>query len=304
MNEEQLQHWRELELLVTEIQRQLAPDAEVSHDVKLPGRDSERMRQIDVLVRKKIGQYEMLIIIDCKDLKNPVDVKGVEEFHGLMTDVGAHRGVIVSPRGFSQSAKKRARRYGVDLYSPVDTNPHKWQVKATAPVVCRFRDAKMQISLRVSAPKPFALPGDFYESSMAFDKDRRELGTPIRTAIERWNNGEFPNEPGEHKEVPIYREQPVLVDNGYGELIEVQLDLDLHVRERVYFGNVAIEKLRGFKDEQTGAVITNAFTFGLVSPEEVQNRWQRLEPGKELPGPALLHIVGLALWGRDAIRAG
>ena len=66
---------------------------EVIHDAKLPGRKSQRTRQIDVLVRQKIGQYEMLIVLDCKDYARPVDVKGVEEFHGLLDDVGANCGI-------------------------------------------------------------------------------------------------------------------------------------------------------------------------------------------------------------------
>ena len=47
---------RDLELLVAKIQKELAPDSEVLHDVKLVGRKSKRERQIDVLVRQKIGQ--------------------------------------------------------------------------------------------------------------------------------------------------------------------------------------------------------------------------------------------------------
>ena len=66
-----------LEILVSRIQQQLAPDAEVIHNANLPGRKSNRSRQIDVLVRQKIGQYEMLIVLDCKDYAKPVDVKGV-----------------------------------------------------------------------------------------------------------------------------------------------------------------------------------------------------------------------------------
>jgi hypothetical protein len=65
---------RDLEILVAKIQKLLAPNAEVLHDVKLRGRKSNRMRQIDVLVRDRVGQYEILIIIDCKDYQRPVSV--------------------------------------------------------------------------------------------------------------------------------------------------------------------------------------------------------------------------------------
>ena len=57
----------ELELLVQKIQKQLAPKSEVLHNIKLMGRRSKTKRQIDVLVREQVGQYEINIIIDCKD---------------------------------------------------------------------------------------------------------------------------------------------------------------------------------------------------------------------------------------------
>ena len=91
----------ELEILVSKIQKALAPNAEVTHNAKIIGRHTKVSRQIDVLVRQKVGQYEMMIVIDCKDYKKPVDVKGVEEFHGLVDDVGAHKGALVCPKGFS-----------------------------------------------------------------------------------------------------------------------------------------------------------------------------------------------------------
>jgi hypothetical protein len=86
--------------------QQLAPRAEVQHDVRLEGRQSGVKRQIDVLVQEKIGQYEIKIIVDCEDHKTPVDVKGVEEFDGLLKDVGAQRGVLVCPSGFTDTVKR------------------------------------------------------------------------------------------------------------------------------------------------------------------------------------------------------
>ena len=34
--------------------------------------------------------------MDCKDYSDPVDVKGVEEFIGLLQDVGANKGGMVT----------------------------------------------------------------------------------------------------------------------------------------------------------------------------------------------------------------
>ena len=104
----------DLEILVAKIQKQLAPDSEVLHDVKLDGFDSQTKRQIDVLVRQQVGQYKIQIVIDCKDHKKPIDVKGVGEFYTLMTDVRAQKGVLVCPTGFSAAAKTLAKTKQID----------------------------------------------------------------------------------------------------------------------------------------------------------------------------------------------
>src|SRR5271170_8269854 len=112
--------FKELELLATKIQKQLAPGADVLHNVHLDGRDSGVKRQIDVLVREKIGQYEIKIVIDCKDYNKPADVNDVGAFNTLLHDVGAQKGVLVCPKGFTAAAKTMAERYQIELYSPFD----------------------------------------------------------------------------------------------------------------------------------------------------------------------------------------
>jgi hypothetical protein len=287
---------RDLEILVAKIQGQLSPDAEVLHDVKLPGRQSERDRQIDVLVRQRIGQYEMLIILDCKDYKVPVDVKGVEEFHGLQTDVGAHKGVLVCPRGFTKAAKTRAEKLQIDLYSPVDTDPHKWQVKVFAPVICDFREAKISFRVACSAPAPFMMPRDYFTSIVIYDKNQRELGIPYQTAIEKWNTGNFPLEPGEHTNLPIFENLEVLSDNGYGMRIPVELTVSLIIEQQFFYGQLPISKISGFKDELSGAVICNAFTTGIFDINDVIENWTPIQSETELPMPVMMRLRGLVGW--------
>lgn len=173
---------RELELLVARIQQQLAPKADVRHNVMLDGRHSKRKRQIDVLVSEKIGQYDIKIIIDCKDYKSLVDVKGVEEFSGLLDDVGGQKGVLVCPRGFTSTAKTRAESLQIDLYSPVDTNAHKWKANVTIPATCDFRNVQMSFTITGSAPYPLKLAGNFFSNDMVFDKAGNSLGFTLDNA--------------------------------------------------------------------------------------------------------------------------
>lgn len=285
--------WKQLELLVAEIQRELAPDAEVTHNVRIKGRDSEQMRQVDALVRKQVGQYEIVIAIDCKDYADPVDVKGVEEFQGLLIDIGAHKGAMVCPKGFTPAAKKVATRNQIDLFSPVDTDPHKWQVKPSLPMICDYRGAAIAFGITVSAPVPFRIPMDFWQSIQVYDKDGNPLGIPYQVALTRWNNGEYPHETGDHENVPMYPVTPTLVDNGYGTRVAVTLYLSLKVTQRLFFGYLPIVKIRGLRNEHTGAVVTNAFTTGVLDAEEVENSWQRIESEKDTPVRPVMVLAGL-----------
>jgi hypothetical protein len=264
---------RELEILVARIQQQLAPKADVRHDVMLDGRYSKRKRQVDVLVSEKIGQYDPRIVIDCKDYKSPVDVKGVEEFYGLLDDVGAQKGVLVCPKGFTRTAKTRAEGYQIDLYSPFDTEAHNWTVKATIPATCDFRNVQMSFKISSSVPYPLKLAHGFFFNDMVFDKSGNALGFTLDNAKNKWNAGFFPTEVGEHINLPIFDVPETLIDNGYGMKIPVELTVSTLVQRELYFGQLPVPRVSGFKDEFSGMVITNAFTIGLVSPEEVERDW-------------------------------
>lgn len=285
---------RELEILVAKIQKQLSPDAEVIHDVRLLGRHSEKSRQIDILVKQKIGQYELKIIIDCKDYSKPVDVKGVEEFYGLLEDVGAHKGALVCPKGFTAAAKTRAQKLMIDLYSPVDTDPHKWQVEVKAPTLCDWRGAKISFCISCNAPVPLLIPYDFYNSLNAFCTDSKEnLGKPFDVAFQKWNKAFYPTAPGNYEDLLVFEKKVVLIDNGYGTLVPVEVTASVTVEQELYFGYLPISKLSGFKDELSGTIITNAFEVGILDPIEIEENWQKIKSEADMPSNILLKLSGL-----------
>ncbi len=293
---EERPEWQQLELLIAEIQKDLAPGATVTHNATLHGYDSETDRQIDVLVEQQIGQFPMRIIFDCKDYARPVDVKGVESFAGMVRDVRAHQGCLVSAKGFTVSAKKLAKKLGMAIYSPIDTAPHKWQVKGLAlPVLCEFRGTKMGFGIQVTGPMPFRMENGFFSHGVVHDVEGNPLGTCVDVAVCRWNNGEYPIEVGEHENVQIFPVPPY-VDNGYGTQVQVTLTVSLLVEGRRYFGMMPITEIRGLRDEHTGAVVTNAFKTHLVSPEQIESGWLRLKDGAEPPKPVAVVITGLDCW--------
>jgi hypothetical protein len=292
----------DLEKLVQRIQQELAPKSQVAHNVKLDGRRSGTKRQIDVLVTEQVGQYTINIIIDCKDYKHPVDVKGVEEFAGLLHDVGGQKGVLVCPRGFTAAAKTRAADYQIDLYSPVDTEPHKWQVRATIPALCDWRGVAISFGVRCTAPKPFMMPYDFFSSIVAYDESGKQLGNPVAYLVERWNNGNITDELGETGERPIFGDVQPWVDNGYGERIPVDLYANMLVYRQLRYGQLPIPKVSGFKDEVSGSVITNAFEVGLLDPEEIERDWVKIEDEAEAKPEPVIVLRGVLCWEMASIK--
>jgi hypothetical protein len=290
----------ELELLVQKIQQQLAPQADVLHDVRLRGRHTGAKRQIDVLVRERIGQYEINIVIDCKDYKHPIDVKGVEEFAGLLDDVGAQKGVLVCPVGFTDNAKKRAASLQIDLYSPVDTDPHKWQASPTIPALCDFRVAAMSFGVSCSAPLPFQIMPGFFSDNIVFDERGTELGTCYGKIVERWNSGELLDTLENRENLPIFGDINVQTDNGYGRLCPVELYVDISVHEQLFSGQLPVLQISGFKDEMAGLIITNAFTIGLLDPDEISEKWTPIKSESELELKPVIKLQGLVCWDENA----
>lgn len=290
----------ELELLVQRIQKQLAPKSEVLHNYKMMGRNSKTERQIDVLVRERIGQYEINIIIDCKDYRKAVDVKGVEEFIGLVNDVGAHKGVLVCPGGFTKAAKAVAERLQIDLYTPIDTDPHKWQASPFMPAPCDFRVASIAFGISTTAPVPFRILPDFFSMNVFYDQPGTELGTCYSKIVDRWNGGDFYENIGSIGHVSIFGDQVALTDNGYGTLCEMEATADILVSQQLRVGKISIAKMSGFRDGLSGRIITNAFTTGILDPNEIIDSWEIVEDEEALESLPAIRLTGLIAWDEHA----
>jgi Restriction endonuclease len=78
----------------------------VERDARLPSKSGGRDRQIDVLVRIPLADIgEELMVVDCKRYGTKVDVKDVEAFIGMVEDVGAAIGMLVTTEGYTAKLK-------------------------------------------------------------------------------------------------------------------------------------------------------------------------------------------------------
>jgi hypothetical protein len=105
--------WRQYEEDIYEMLRSKAQSgSRVEFDVKLPGRRSGTLRQVDIYVAGLFAGDVLpepaTLAVDCKCWSSTVNVPDVEQFIGLVDDVGTDFGLMITTVGFSEAAKTRA----------------------------------------------------------------------------------------------------------------------------------------------------------------------------------------------------
>jgi len=107
--------WKEYEREIEAHFRSEYPSARIAADAKLIGKFSGVERQIDLLIEETACDLTFRIVIDAKARTRRIDVKDVEEFLGLARDVGAHKALMISTRGYSRAAIQRAHTDDADI---------------------------------------------------------------------------------------------------------------------------------------------------------------------------------------------
>jgi hypothetical protein len=269
--------WETFEKLVARVQEDLAPGVSVKLNQKLPGRNSETSRQVDILVQKMVGNYCVSIVIECKDHKRPVNVKQVEATIGLIKDVGANIGVIVASSGFTKAALTTGKNAGLKLYKLIDTDNHSWKVDVKIPSVCIVRNMK-SFNFRIEYFSNGPIPVD--HSYMLYDQQRQELGLAQDLLVDWWRNEGDQIGLGYHENVNfITSEVFLLIDN---ELVPVRFKANFQAEEIVYFRKWPLAKMSGFEDQINKNIETRGFTTSDFNLEDLKNNWEKVEDIRNL----------------------
>lgn len=101
-------NWKDYEKEIHQQFQEMYPDADIIHDAKIRGRYSNIDRQIDILIEDFAAGENIRIMVDAKFFSENIDVKEVESFIGMMQDVGADKGLLVTQKGYSKAAIARA----------------------------------------------------------------------------------------------------------------------------------------------------------------------------------------------------
>src|SRR5712692_1105934 len=103
--------WKKFERLVAAIHAAEMKGARVAWDEKIKG------RQFDVVIRFRIGSYDYVTGIECRDKKRPVSAEQVEALVTKSSDAGIDKAVMASSSGFQSGALVVAERHNIGLYT-------------------------------------------------------------------------------------------------------------------------------------------------------------------------------------------
>lgn len=271
--------WKKFEDIVAKIQRDLAPDAIVEQNKRLDGKNSECLREIDILIRKNIGQYEILVAMECKDYNKPVNVTQIEAFTKKIQDVGAHQGVMVSAKGFTKAALNLGKKEKIHLYKMIDCGNHDWKsVVKVKMVFILYILSSFQLIFKSIGSGRFMMPASNEHESIIYDQNHVPLGSVKQILASRWSN--VVQGAGHHKNVAFVG-QPTKI-KCKDEFFDVDLMADIEVRKEMYLQFIELEKVSGFLDESKKELITKSFCTTPLSIEEIRKNGQYIKTEEEL----------------------
>jgi hypothetical protein len=279
--------WKRFERKAFEIQKSLsAQNADVTFSDSIWGVDSKTNRQIDISIRAVFGSYPILIIVECKDYKSPVDVTSVEAFVSVMRDVRASRGVMISAKGFTGAAKTLAGHHDIDLRQMIDTESVEWGADVAIPGLLE-RTYIAAYSLRFTDFMEIPIqPAKQIALEMTTESGEK-LGTIQNILHRKWDNKEIPHSVGTHK-VSLGTK----LHNEFGSVKQtMDVEAAVVVRRAYYSGPIPIH-FEGFLNVKTGGIISRELRTGVISPFEIEtgqvSGWTQIsDPSQMSPLPVL-----------------
>lgn len=87
------------------------PNSVVTQNRRISGPDGDR--EFDVVIQTQVADITLTTVIECKDYGRLVNVTTVDAFASKLDDIRAAKGVLVSRKGFTQSALDKAKRLNI-----------------------------------------------------------------------------------------------------------------------------------------------------------------------------------------------
>lgn len=116
--------WKQFEIAIANFLKALDKNAKITHDAKIPDRDTGQLRQRDVWVEAMICQmFPIKIYVSCKFTNTKINEQDMDAVIGELRSSGANKGVIYSKIGFTDEAIIKAAKVDISCCKLYDNQP-------------------------------------------------------------------------------------------------------------------------------------------------------------------------------------
>ena len=160
-----------------------------------------RKREIDVLITSNVAGYKVQIALGCKNEAEALDTLAVDNFVGILTDVGIplQHGILVSANGYTRDAQDAANSRGIRtlVFEGLSADRLGQEINAALKSVIYLLVSQFNLSM---LPYVDDALGSYPKCiTGVLDREDEPPVTQILTCIwELWVSGAIPDTIGEH----------------------------------------------------------------------------------------------------------
>jgi len=100
--------------------------ATVTSSLRLPDKDTGRLREHDVVIVRRTHHGPNLTAIECRDHGRKIGVPQIEAFAKKCEKTGIHHGIVVAANGFTNTARTKAKALNLVCMELAEAESFKW----------------------------------------------------------------------------------------------------------------------------------------------------------------------------------
>jgi hypothetical protein len=277
--------WKAFEELAAQIYKELEPNAIVTWNDHLMGKNSGQPRQIDVSIKHKIANHDLLIAIQTKDYSKPADVNVVGEFSAVLQDIRANKGILICKSGFTSSAKQLAQNLGIDLCNLHDAKTRRWELDVKIPIlwVDFFPKVTLTIDIEIKGLETIEIQKDpKLWMVIIIDENKVHRGdiTIQEMFAKAWSDDRVWKEPNTNYSIDYDVKDMYLmigIPNGPLSYRKItKLKMDYVVSRKSFYGFFKAEECRGILNETNGEFVPSFLPVGQI-PVKRDASWRPID---------------------------
>lgn len=279
--------WQKFEELACNVQRDLSPNADVTHNEKIRGKTGI-LNQCDVVIRSKIGIIEFLGVIECKDHAKKIGVEIIRGFKSKLEDIGAMKGIMVSSEGFTRDAYIYAKNHEIDTYLLVDAKSIKWNKHALIPLVlCEVNLSSCEcINYRNTDGEQISLSDESGHSANNYYywDNRTSAYIQLKKLSENLWDEMAPAKNYKNGKI-YYKSAPHQYElcHGGNSRTPVTIEIYLKSTDIYHYGSVSVEDGQGYLNMKTKQFHSKQFACSPLDWQDALKKWPSTQSSENIP---------------------